>query len=81
MMRLRTFIPSTHEGRIGLSQIGSCCSRRRGSHNQTCLVELIDPATAGWRLSINGATLEYLADARMIPHYASPGIADSTQTP
>lgn len=73
MMRLRTFIPSRHEGRIRLSQIGPCSSRRRGSHNQTCLIELIDPATAGERLSVKPATLEYLADATMIPHYDIAG--------
>jgi hypothetical protein len=73
MMRLRTFIPSTHEGRIRLSQIGPCFSRRRGSHSQICLVELIDPATAGQRLSITPATLEHLAKTSMIPHYHIAG--------
>lgn len=73
MMRLRTFISSHHEGRVRLSQIGPCFSRRRGSHNQTCLIELIDAATAGGRLSIEPATLEYVADACMIPHYCIAG--------
>ena len=73
MMRLRTFIPSHHEGRVRLSQIGPCFSRSRGSHNHVCLVELIDPTTAGRRLSISSATLEYLADACMIPHYYIAG--------
>lgn len=38
MMRLGTFILSQHEGRVRLSQVGPCFSRRRGSHDQACLV-------------------------------------------
>jgi hypothetical protein len=73
MSRLRALIPSTRGERINLSRVFARGRRTRGSHNQTCLMELIDPATAGQRLSINSATLEYLADACMITHYDIDG--------
>ncbi|MGH2831595.1 MAG: hypothetical protein ACRDK2_02385 [Solirubrobacteraceae bacterium] len=74
MITLRTLISAVHKGWARLAQIASLqITKRRGSHNQACLIELIDPATAARRLSIPSSTLEYLADASMIPHYLTSG--------
>jgi hypothetical protein len=73
MMRLRAFIPCIRKAKNSLSQIFTDGGKTRGSYSRTFLTELIDPATAGRRLSISNSTLEYLADACMITHYEIDG--------
>lgn len=69
MLILRTFIASSHETPIRLTEIRPCRARAREAHDKECLVELIDINSASDRLQIEPSILEAAAEHRMISHY------------